>query len=115
MTFGLRCEDTGAVVNPPVEWDHVKADSDDNTSLTPLSYATARGCDVVVRLLVERDDADSKDNFGRMLLSFAGHGVHKAVTRLRGRTSRPTRKAMANRMSLSWEAGKGYEAEIRFC
>lgn len=67
-----------------LERSDVKADSMDDYSRTPLSWAADRGHDAVVRLWLERDDfdADSKDGYGHTPLSWAVKLGHRAVMRL---------------------------------
>ena len=92
-------------------------DPKDSSGRTPLSWAAAWGHEVVVRLLVERDDveADSKDQYGRTPLSRAAESRHEGVVRLLVERDdvEADSKDQFSQTPLSWAATKGHEAVVR--
>ena len=60
-----------------VAWDNVEVNTKDDSDhgRSPLSYATEHGNEVVVKILLGRDDVevDTRYEAGRMLLSYAAH------------------------------------------
>src|ERR1700722_15890143 len=84
---------------------------------TQLSRAAERGREVVVKLLLARDDvdADSKESDGRTPLSWAAENGHEAVVKLflpRDDVDADS-EGSNGRKPLSWAAEIGHEAVVK--
>ena len=92
-------------------------DLKDDCGRSPLSWAAEGGHEVVMQLLMERNDVDlnSRDTNGWTPLSWAAQKGHEAAVRLLiGRSDTDINcKDMDGRTPLSWAAQKGHEAIVQ--
>ena len=79
-------------------------DSKDSSGQTPLSWAAAMGHEVVVKLLVEREDveADSKDKYSRTPLSRAAAMGHEAVVKVLAERAQSATSKLSNLRVIDW-------------
>lgn len=88
----------------------------DSDGMTPLAWATRKGHEAVVQLLIERDDVDTniQDNYGQTPLLRAATYGHEAVVRLLiDRGVEIDSRYSKGRTPLSWAARFGHEAVVR--
>lgn len=92
-------------------------DAQDSHRRTPLLYASERGHEAIVDLLLENNaQVDTKDTqYGRTPLSWAAKNGHEAIVHLllEKNAQVDTKDAEYGRTPLSWAARNGYKAIVR--
>ncbi|KAH8728934.1 ankyrin repeat-containing domain protein [Phaeosphaeriaceae sp. PMI808] len=112
--FGLA-----GIIQLLLEDPEVDPDSNDSYyGRTPLSWATIRGHEAVVKLLVDTSkvDVDSKDNDGRTPLSLAAESGYEAVVKLlvnTGKVDVSSKDSNYGQTPLSWAAKRGHEVVVK--
>jgi ankyrin repeat protein len=78
-----------------------------------LHWAAENGHEAVVKLLLDTENVNSQDHFGRTPLLWAAMKGHEAVVKLLLNTENVNSQDQHGRTSLSWAAENGHEAVVK--